>query len=390
MNTVHIKAYYNGNIRRFQSQTEWSVLLKQLQVLFQIDARLPLTVHYRDDENDLCRITTQLELDAAILPGSLLRLFLSLPEVLPPAPIQSSQFPCEGNNRKCWNPVARLERINKVLEQPDLSAEKRERMLQKKAWLEAKIQNRSSPTSAEPERPAWGPERCLAKLQHRLSQPNLPPHVIERLTLKKAMIEARRNQRQSSESCGPRARFAPHCRENCTAKKAKLEEKLNQNSENSENPCAKRLAWIQKRLEDPSLPEHKRQKLAFRKAAIEAQLNGKPHPEFGCNWGFFRPELRLAWINKKLETPNLPPQFQRRLLAKKAIIEQQLAVKNSENLPGAAPVPNWKEQRDAWFQMKLEWIQSRLQDSSLEQKKRDRLMAKKVAIEAKIEGANRS
>jgi len=248
MNSIHIKAHYNENIRRFQSQADWSVLLSHLQELFQIDASLPVKVQYRDDENDLCTITTQMELESAITADcSLLRLFLSVPlatirpvsQSCKPFPrarlsaikiesdmpsrcaerlnrrksmIEATQqsAPCFERKAHCWgrrasndqvvfDPVARLERVNKFLEQPDLPAQRRERLLLKKAMLE-KFQNSPAPSQASPvavpdtAEPFWGPARRLAKIQERLNQPNLPPQCAERLNQQKARIEERMNQ----------------------------------------------------------------------------------------------------------------------------------------------------------------------------------------------------
>jgi len=399
-NMIHIKAHYNGNIRRFQSKTEWSVLLKHLQELFQIDASLPVKVQYRDDENDLCTISTQMELESAVPSDSLLRLFLSAP-VAPACPVrQTSQsckpFPCARlsaikietempprfverlNRRKsmieatqqstpcfekarCWGrrasndsvvfgPAARLERINKFLEEPDLPAQRRERLLLKKAWLEEKIQNRSCPAPESPiavpdtaERPChgrWGPAHRLAKIQERLNQPNLPPHCVERLNQHKARIEERMNQ------C-PKA----------------------------ERPChgpASRLEWIQLKLADPTLPPHRVEKLNLKKTMLEAWMKQQTAPGSACS-PMFRPEFRLDWINKKLATPNLPPHCVERLTAKKAMLEEKLKPQCSSE----APFPSRLEAR-------LAWIQKRLVDPSLPAHKLEKLNQKKAAIEAKL------
>jgi len=392
---IHIKAHYNGNIRRFQSQSEWSVLLKHLQELFQIDASLPVKVQYRDDENDLCTITTQMELESAAPSGSLLRLFLSVP-VAPACPVtQTSQCrkpfprarlsviklesvpsrcdrrksmieatqqttPCFERKAKCWGrhastdpavfgPAARLERINQFLEQPDLPAQRRERLLLKKAMLEEKIQNRSSPAPATPEssavpdtaEPLWGPAKRLAKIQERLNQPNLPPHCAERLNHQKARIEERMNQCPKSE------------RRSCKGPAARLE-------------------MIQLKLADPNLPPHRVEKLNLKKAMLEAWAKQQTAPGSACS-PLSRPELRLAWINKKLVSGNLPPRCVERLTAKKAMLEEKVKLQSSSEAPFVSRL-----------EARLAWTQKRLADPSLPAHKVEKLNQKKAAIEAKL------
>jgi hypothetical protein len=256
---IHIKAHYNGNIRRFQSQADWSALLKNLQVLFQIDQSLPVKVQYRDDENDMCTISTQMELESAISDCSLLRLFLTTAPTEPARPvIQTAQscksFPCArlsaiktdcpqfeerlnrrksmfearmaqqaspcneqrarwprhvSNDSVAFGPAAHLERINKALEDPELPAQRREKLLSKKAWIEQKLQKNSTPeaapSAAVPEQatPHRGCGRNaafrLAKIQSKLSEPNLPPHRVEKLTQKKAFF--RRETPTISSGC---------------------------------------------------------------------------------------------------------------------------------------------------------------------------------------------
>jgi hypothetical protein len=267
---------------------------------------------------------------------------------------QSSQSPCFERKAKCWGhrastdsvvfgPAARLERINKFLEEPDLPAQKREKLLMKKAWLEEKIQNRSSqatspcavPDNAEP---IWGPARRLAKIQERLNQPNLPPHCVERLNFQKARIEERMNKCPKTEiPC-----FRP---ESC-------------------------LERVTLKLANPNLPPHKVEKLTLKKAMLEESLKQQSDP---ATAGLSRPEFRLFWINKKLENPNLPPQCIERLTAKKAMLEEKL--KDQTEAPSASRL-----------EARLAWIQKRLADPSLPAHKLEKLTLKKAAIEAKMAG----
>jgi len=266
--------------------------------------------------------------------------------------------PC-SERKACWRrrasnepivfgPVAHLERINKFLEQPDLPAQRRERLLLKKAMLEEKIQNRSSPASGTPcavpdnAEPFWGPARRLAKIQERLNQPDLPPHCAERLNHQKARIEERMKQ------CPKFERPACH------------------------GPAA-RLERIQKKLADPNLPPHRVEKLNFKKAMIEAWVKQQTAPGSACP-PVCRPEFRLTWINKKLANPDLPPQCVERLTLKKAMLEEKLKLQSS---PAEAPCASRREAR-------LAWIQRRLADPSLPPHKLEKLNQKKAAIEAKM------
>jgi len=266
---------------------------------------------------------------------------------------QSAQSPCFERKARCWGPrasddsaavfgpAARLERINKFLEEPDLPAHKREKLLMKKAWLEEKIQNRSSQASASPAAvpdtaEPWGPARRLAKIQERLNQPNLPPHCVERLNFQKARIEERMNQCPKTE-----------------------------------RPCYRPEACLAKvilKLANPNLPPHRVEKLTLKKAMLEESLKHQDPSAPVLS----RPEFRLFWINKKLENPNLPPQCIERLTAKKAMLEEKLKPQTD-----GAPCASRHEAR-------LAWIQKRLADPSLPAHKIEKLTLKKAEIEAKM------
>jgi hypothetical protein len=272
---------------------------------------------------------------------------------------QQSADPCFERKAKCWGrrasnepvvfgPSARLERINKFLEQPDLPAQRRERLLLKKAMLEEKIQNSPAPAQAspvavpEPAEPLWGPARRLAKIQERLNQPNLPPHCAERLNQQKARIEERMNQ------C-PKPDERPACK----------------------GPAA-RLAKIQLKLAEPNLPPHRAEKLNLKKTMLEAWMKQQTAPGSVCSV-LTRPEIRLAWINKKLESQNLPPQCVERLTLKKAMLEEKLKLQSCPEAPFASRL-----------EARLAWIQKRLADPSLPAHKLEKLNQKKAVIEAKM------
>jgi len=401
---ISIKAHYNGNFRRFQSQTEWPALLKNLQVLFQIDPSLPVKIQYRDDENDMCTITTQMELESAISDCSLLRLFITTTE--PALPVvqtsqscrsfrcarlcaikttpdvpshledrlnrrksmiearmgQQDQSPCNERKGRYWSrrasndpnvfgPAAHLERINKALEDPALPAQRRDRLLLKKAWFEQKPQKNSNPDATSTAVPDQASRGCgknaafrLAKIQSKLSDPNLPPHRVEKLTQKKAFLEER--LRQSPSDCpfpGLQAR----------------------------------LARINQKLTDTELPPHRVQMLQFKKAMIEEKLKNQQNPQVGESAPFRGPEVRLAWIQMKLTNPNLPPHCVERLTRKKMMLEEKIKTKENPEVANGF--------RGCWgLEARLAWVQKRLADPSLPSEKAEKLNAKKANIEEKM------
>jgi hypothetical protein len=404
--TISIKAHYNGNIRRFQSQTEWPVLLKNLQVLFQIDPCLPVKIQYRDDENDMCTITTQMELESAVSDCSLLRLFIAPTELA--AVVQTSQscssFPCARlsaiktnphhvpphledhlNRRKSmvearmarqaqspcngrrgrwprrasndpivFGPAAHLERINKALEDPNLPAQRREKLLLKKAWVEQKLQN-STPaatSTAVPDQQAT-PRGCgnaafrLAKIQSKLSDPNLPAHRVEKLTQKKAFLEERLRQSPEDASDCPFPGLQA------------------------------RLARINQKLANTELPPHRVQMLQFKKSMIEEKLKNRQNPQVGESAPYRGPEARLAWIQMKLANPNLPPHCVERLTRKKMMLEEKIKMKENPEVANGF--------QGCWgLEARLAWIQKRLADPSLPPQKAEKLTVKKAKIEEKM------
>jgi len=74
MNVAHIKARFNEDIRRFQCPSSWTTLVDNLHELFSIPKTQQLAICYRDEENDLCTLSCQMELDFAISYGSPLQL----------------------------------------------------------------------------------------------------------------------------------------------------------------------------------------------------------------------------------------------------------------------------------------------------------------------------
>jgi len=225
-----------------------------------------------------------------------------------------------SNEPAVFGPQACLERIQKILEQPDLRAAKRERLMMKKAMLEERIQQKSTPTPV-PDQPdpalasehpvPRGPAFRLAKIQALLNQPNLPPKRIERLTQKKARLE--QFLKEKADPTSPQTPF--------------------------QGPLAfgpeARLARIQLLLDQPDIAPEKRQRLLFKKGMLQSKLEQKAAaaPNFRFQHG---PEGRLAWIQMRLAQPDLPPQRLEKLLEKQAKIQARVAAQK------ANPQMNWR------------------------------------------------
>jgi len=378
-------------------------LLKNLQVLFHIDQSLPVKIQYRDDENDMCTISTQMELESAISDCSLLRLIITTTPVViqttqscksfpcarlsaiktnPECPserfnrrksmfearmAQQQASPCHERRARYWprrasndpvvfGPAAHLERINKALEDPDLPAQRRERLLLKKAWVEQKLNASPSAAVPEPARPRGCGKNAafrLAKIQAKLSEPNLPPHRVEKLTAKKAFLEEK--LRQSPE-------VASDCRPF------------------PGDHLQARLARINQKLENTDLPPHRAQMLQWKKAMLEEKLKNSQNPQVGSPCSPCGPEARLAWINMKLSNPNLPPQCLERLTRKKMMLEEKVKSQNAQ------PEVAKNSFGGCWgLEARLAWIQKRLADTSLPPEKVEKLNTKKARIEEKME-----
>jgi len=282
---------------------------------------------------------------------------------------QNAESPCHERKAKYWQrrasndpvvfgPSAHLERINKALEDPALPAQRRERLLLKKAWVEQKIQKNSTPeatpSAAVPDQVT--PRGCgkknaewrLAKIQSQLSDPNLPPHRVEKLTQKKAFLEEK--LRQSPEA-------ASDCRP---------------------FPGLQfRLERINQKLANTELPPHRVQMLQMKKAMIEERLKNQQNPQVGAPAHPCGPEARLAWIQMKLSNPNLPPQCAERLNRKKMMLEEKIKMKQAN--------PEVANNQGCWgLEARLAWIQKRLADPSLPPQKAEKLIAKKARIEEKM------
>jgi len=345
---IIVKAHYNGNIRRFQSQALWTVLSQDLQALFSFDPKMRVKILYRDDENDLCQISSQMELEFAASQYSPLQIFIqpdqavnsevvvevqSAAPVLPLQPLTPSPL-SQSAPVRCDRLNARLACVEKKLATPTLPAHRREKLMEKKSKLEEIIRSRSPvdvPQVQQAPLVAVVPvpeqtKRCgrrnpsdrLEQINRALSQPNLHPKRLERLQQQKAKLE---EIAKSSEVVDVPAPVVSSPAPEVVVLRG---------------PAARLLA-IEKILAQPDLPPRRAEKLMQKKAKIEEilrqraekqssapvqQVISAPSPCRG-------PEARLAAINKMLESNDLPPHRAQKLMQQKARIEQRLSERAS-------------------------------------------------------------
>lgn len=333
---INIKAHYNGNIRRFQSQALWTVLSKDLQALFSFDPNMRVKILYRDDENDLCQLSSQMELEFAASQYSPLQIFIQPDQAVnsevvvevqssPVLPLQPLTRPLSQSAPvRCDRLTARLACVEKKLESPTLPAHRREKLMAKKSKLEEVIRSRSpveapaqvqqAPLVAAPEQPKRcgrrNPSERLAQIDRALSQPNLPPKRLERLQQQKSKLEDRF---QSSEESPAPVVSSP------VPEVVVLR-----------GPAARLLA-IEKILAQPDLPPRRAEKLMQKKARIEQFLRQRAEKESSASQQVISapspcrgPEARMAAITKMLESNDLPPHRIQKLMEQKARIDQRL------------------------------------------------------------------
>jgi len=333
---INVKANFNGNIRRFQSQALWTVFSKDLQALFSLDS--PVVVQYRDDENDLCQISSQMELEFAASQFPTLQVFITksnqvltpvapivdVPVVDPivdvPAPVKEEcpkQQPVRGDRL-----VTRLATVQKKLESSTLPAPRRAKLMIKKSKIEEALlrtpvaevpkQQEVVPV-AQPEqtnkcRGRRNPNDRLLAIDRALSNPNLPQKRRERLQQQKLKLETLNSE---VEQEGPKVEPVPEVVPSVLPLRG---------------PAA-RLAAIEKLLAQPELlPPRKLERLTEKKSKLEALLQRRvadsPAPVTAppCRG----PEARLAAITKMLESNDLPPHRLQKLMNQKAKIEQRI------------------------------------------------------------------
>jgi len=322
---IIVKAHFNGDIRRFQSQALWTVFSKDLQALFSFDSHV--VIQYRDDENDMCQISSQLELEFAASQFSTLQVFITKPAQVQ---IPVVEVPHVLVNEECSEQLTavpalirgdrlgtRLATIQKKLESPTLPAHRRAKLMIQKSKIEEAIlrtpvevpkQQEVVPVEhSEQTRKCRGrrnPSDRLLAIDQALSNPNLPQKRMERLQQQKAKLEAKNSESAPVASPAPQV-LAP-----------------------LRGPAA-RLAAIEKLLAQPDLHPRRVEKLTEKKAKLQEFILQKASNDSAalvvaeaspCRG----PETRLAAISKMLESKDLPPHRLQKLICQKSKIEQRI------------------------------------------------------------------
>jgi len=389
---IHIKARMNDDFRRFQCKADFATVLSTLRTLFHIPEQDPFLIKFLDDEGDLCTISTQLEFEFAVAHSELLKITLfQNPAVPQPAVPIAEVIPCRfAANPKTDALKERLAAVTAKLAQPNLPPHKVQNLNKRKQFLEAKLsQLAENPT--EVEMPAWkqgcGLENRLAGINAKLQKPDLTPEKKERLLSRKQMLEAKLEQRKTGDHCQfPKPeRECPkkmHCGrgganlenrlawinaklaqpdlpkekvEKLTQRKQFLEAQLKQQQATPQEACPRgrcggpgnhnlenRSAWIKTKLEQPDLPPHKVEKLTHRKEMLEAKLAQKNECTSAatpagaeCQWRKqprgpacgARLEAKIAMLQEKLQQPDLPEHKREKFVARLAWLQEKLQAK---------------------------------------------------------------
>jgi hypothetical protein len=137
---IHVKVQYTDEIRRFSCDPVFSILQATVIRLFSL-GDVTFVLKYVDDENDLCTISTQLELDYAVS-HSPLRLKVIKTSDTPAVDVDP--FPASQRVEFLKEKLAFVE---KTLEKPDLPSHRLENLTKRKAILEWKLQRLQFPDS---------------------------------------------------------------------------------------------------------------------------------------------------------------------------------------------------------------------------------------------------
>jgi hypothetical protein len=391
-NMIHIKARMNDDFRRFQCKDDFATVLSTLRTLFHIPEQDTFLIKFLDDEGDLCTISTQIEFEFAVAHSELLKITLfQNPAVPQPAAPIAEAIPCRfAANPKTNCLKERLAAVTAKLALPNLPPHKVQNLNKRKQFLEAKLGQLAENPDAEVGMPAWkqgcGLENRLAGINAKLQKPDLTPEKKERLLSRKQMLEAKLEQRKTGDHCQfpKQERGCPkkmHCGpaganlenrlawinaklaqpdlpkekvEKLTQRKQFLEAKLQQQqatpqdaasprgrSGGSGNNLENRLAWIKTKLEQPDLPPHKVEKLTHRKEMLEAKLaqkNGSaatPADAERCHWKQrgaragcgARLEAKIAMLEENLQQPDLPEHKREKFVARLAWLQEKLQAK---------------------------------------------------------------
>jgi len=133
---IHVKVQSADEIRRFSCEPELSILQATIINVFTL-GDVPFVLKYVDDENDLCTITTQIELNYAVSHSP-----LRLKVIRSDSPAVAT-FPFTAQRVEFLK--EKLAFVEKTLENTDLPPHRKENLTKRKAILEWKLQKLQSP-----------------------------------------------------------------------------------------------------------------------------------------------------------------------------------------------------------------------------------------------------
>jgi len=265
-------AHCAGKIQNFQCVSSLVILEQALIQLFELIP--PFAIQYKDDENNLCSISNQLELEFAVSKVPQIQLFLEK---------ENTQSPKEADKEPKQKIQKRLDFVSKSLENKNLDPQQRVKLTRRKEKIESQMQKGPKAPRAPRVPKQDAKTRAEARLQAidaSLANPNLTPKEVQKLKKRKA----REGAADPTRLRGPAAR----------------------------------LAKIDDSLLDPSLPQGKLDKLNQKREQAQTKLEKQKERE---QKNEARRQAQLDSIKATLAQPNLPPKRRQRLLEKEEKVQ---------------------------------------------------------------------
>jgi len=161
MNSVHIKLQFENEIRRFSCEPVLSVLEQFVRTL--LDINFSFVLKYPDEDNDLCNISNQFELDYAVshitspLRIKVIKQLNTQP--LSQTVAQTNTLPAPVSPMVCLPREQVLQNkllgIKALLERPDLPPQRAENLKKRQQNLEAKLEQFKSASQTPSDAPEW-------------------------------------------------------------------------------------------------------------------------------------------------------------------------------------------------------------------------------------------
>jgi hypothetical protein len=297
MNQQHnFAAQFEGKISRFQCVPSFEALEQALRTAFSLD--VPFTVKFVDNENDLCVISSQLELDTAVSLSTEVQLvLLTKSEPIPVTVAKKESLEDEAvvlgapstADNKLQKLQSRLQFVQNSLAQPNLNEQKRQKLTQRKAKIETLLENYQV-RGVRKSRRGRGNDK-LKEIDEALAKPNLSVKQVQRLNRKRSRIQ------------------------NSGVNKAER------------RTAAFRLMEIQAALDNPHMPPKTAEKLAQRKTKIEERM---VQQKTRLNKQDVRRGAQLEKVRKTLAQPNIPDRRRLRLKEKEGKISSHFTKQEEE------------------------------------------------------------